>query len=112
MKKIEAIIRPERLGAVRAAVGAVGYEGLTISDVRGHGRQRGVQEQYKGTAFTVDILPKIKIEMVTGDDSVPALVAAIKDAAYTGVTGDGKIFVSTMDDAIRVRTGESGMAAL
>ena len=112
MKKIEAIIRPEKLGLVRAAITAVGYEGLNITDVRGHGKQKGLTQQYRGQTFNVDILPKVKIELVTTDASVQKLVTAITEAARTGAVGDGKIFISTIDDAVRIRTGESGDKAL
>ena len=112
MKKIEAIIRPERLGPVRKAIEEVGYQGLTISDVRGHGTQRGITQQFRGTTYTVDILPKVRLELVVPDASVPKLLKAIVDAARTNAVGDGKIFVSTIDDAVRVRTGETGEKAL
>ena len=112
MKKIEAIIRPDRLPFVRQAIEEVGYPGLTITDVRGHGAQRGVTQQYRGTTFTVDILPKTKIELVVPDEAVPRLVQAIAEAARTGAVGDGKIFTIPVDDALRVRTGETGDVAL
>ena len=112
MKKIEAIIRPERIGPVRKAIEEVGYQGLTITDVRGHGTQRGITQQFRGTTFTVDILPKIKLELVVPDASVPKLLKAITEAARTNQVGDGKIFVTTVDDAMRVRTGETGEKAL
>ena len=112
MKKIEAIIRPERLGPVRKAIEEVGYQGLTISDVRGHGTQRGITQQFRGTTYTVDILPKVRLELVVPDASVAKLLKAIVDAARTNAVGDGKIFVSTIDDAVRVRTGETGEKAL
>lgn len=112
MKKIEAIIRPEKLGAVRAAIAEVGYTGITISDVRGHGNQKGLKQQYRGVSYVVDILPKVKIEMVATDALVEQILKAVTEAAYTGAIGDGKIFVSTIDDVIRVRTGERGDRAL
>ncbi len=112
MKKIEAIIRPERLPFVRKAIEEAGYVGLTLTDVRGHGRQRGVTQTYRGTTFTVDILNKLKIELVVQDADAPRLVKAVVEAARTGQVGDGKVFITTIDDAVRVRTGESGNAAL
>ncbi len=112
MKKIEAIIRPDKLGAVRAAIAEAGYGGLTISDVRGHGKQKGLKQQYRGTTYTLDIIPKVKIEIVTADASVQRIVSAIVDAARTGEIGDGKIFIYPVDDAVKVRTGETGDKAL
>lgn len=112
MKKIEAIIRPEKLGNVKAAITEVGYSGITISDVRGHGNQKGLKQQYRGSSYTVDILPKVKIEIVVVDASAEQIVDSIIEAAHTGAIGDGKIFVSTIDEAIRVRTGERGDKAL
>jgi nitrogen regulatory protein P-II 1 len=112
MKKIEAIIRPDKLNIVRKALEDVGYPGLTISDVRGHGAQKGVVERYRGTEFIVDILPKVKIELVVADGSVGPIVKVLTETARTGSVGDGKIFVSTVDEAIRVRTGATGEAAL
>ncbi len=112
MKKIEAIIRPGKLGAVRAAIAEVGYGGITISQVQGHGKQKGLQEQYRGITYTVDLLPKTKVELVVPDASVKKIVDAIVSAARTGAIGDGKIFISDMGDAVRIRTGESGEIAL
>lgn len=112
MKKIEAIIRPDRLPTVRRAIEEAGYPGMTITNVYGHGTQKGIVEQYKGTKYTVDILPKVKIEIVVADEAAPRLVKTLVEAARTGQIGDGKVFVSTIDDAIRVRTGESGKTAL
>ncbi|MCL5263997.1 MAG: P-II family nitrogen regulator [Chloroflexi bacterium] len=112
MKKIEAIIRPEKLGVVRKALEEVGYAGLTISDVRGHGAQRGIKEHFRGTEFIVDILPKVKVELVVPDSMSARVVKEICDAARTGAIGDGRVFVSTVDEAIRIRTGESGDATL
>ncbi len=112
MKKIEAIIRPGRLGAVRAAIAEVGYGGITISQVQGHGRQKGLQEQYRGITYTVDLLPKVKVEVVAPDASVQKIVDAIIGAARTGAIGDGKIFISAIENAVRIRTGEAGEIAL
>ena len=112
MKKIEAIIRPEKLGNVRAAITKAGYGGLTVWEVRGHGKQKGVKQQFRGTPYTVDILPKVKIEIVTDDESVQSIVDAIIESARTGTIGDGKIFISTIDDVITVRTGVTGKEAL
>lgn len=112
MKKIEAIIRPEKLGAVRTALVEAGYGGITISEVHGHGNQKGLTQQYRGLSYTTDILPKVKVEIVVDDAMAQKIVSAIVDAARTGSIGDGKIFVSTIDDAIRVRTGEAGDKAL
>ena len=112
MKKIEAIIRPAKLGAVRAAIAEVGYGGITITQVQGHGKQKGLQEQYRGITYTVDLLPKTKIEVVVSDASVKKIVDAIISAARTSAIGDGKIFVSNIEDAITIRTGDTGDKAL
>ena len=112
MKKIEAIIRPERLSIVRKALEDVGYPGLTITDVRGHGAQKGAVQHFRGTEFVVDVLPKVKIELVVSDDAVGRLVKVITEHAQTGSVGDGKIFVWTIDQAYRVRTGATGDEAL
>ncbi len=112
MKKIEAIIRPEMLPMVRKALDDVGYPGLTISEVRGHGAQKGIRQHFRGTEFVVDLIHKTKIELVVPDDSVEKLVKAICDAATTGAIGDGKIFISTIDEAIKIRTRETGNIAL
>lgn len=112
MKKIEAIIRPEKLAVVRKALEEVGYPGLTITEVRGHGAQKGALQHFRGTEFVVDILPKVKIELVVPDHTAARLVKVICDAARTGAIGDGKVFVSTIDESVRVRTGETGEAAL
>ena len=112
MKKIEAIIRPERLSIVRKALEEVGYPGLTITDVRGHGAQKGAVQHFRGTEFVVDVLPKVKVELVVKDEAVDRLVKVITENARTGSVGDGKIFVWTIDEAVRVRTGASGDEAL
>ena len=112
MTKLEAIIQPAKLDAVKAALLELGVEGMTISDVRGHGRQKGHTEHYRGREYTVDLLPKIKLEIVLGDDRVDATVGAILKSAATGAIGDGKIFLSKIDEAIRIRSQERGAAAL
>ena len=112
MKKIEAIIKPFKLDEVREALSEIGVTGLTVTEVKGFGRQKGHTEIYRGSEYTVDFLPKIKLELVLPDDRVEAAVKAIVGAAKTGKIGDGKIFVSTIEDAIRIRTGEKGNSAV
>jgi nitrogen regulatory protein P-II 1 len=112
MKKIEAIIKPFKLEEVKDALGEVGIEGMTVSEVRGFGRQKGHTEIYRGSEYTVDFLPKIKIEMVIPDERVDDAVTAIVNAAKTGKIGDGKIFVTPIDEAIRIRTEEKGELAV
>ncbi|MEO8457576.1 MAG: P-II family nitrogen regulator [Chloroflexota bacterium] len=112
MKKIEAIVRPERVSVVRKALEETGYPGITITDVRGHGAQKGVVQHYRGTEFTVDILPKVKLELVVDDTAVEKIIKVITENARTGQVGDGKIFVSTIDEVVRVRTGEAGPTAI
>jgi nitrogen regulatory protein P-II 1 len=112
MTKVEAIIQPSKLDAVKDALLEAGVEGMTISDVRGHGRQKGHTEHYRGREYTVDLLPKIKLEMVLPDERVEAAVNAILRTAATGKIGDGKIFLSKVDEAIRIRNQERGAAAL
>jgi len=112
MTKLEAIIRPSSLDAVKDALREIGVEGMTVSEVRGHGRQKGHTEVYRGREYTVDLLPKIKIEMVLADGRVEEVVETILKAARTGQIGDGKIFLSRIDDAIRIRNEERGEAAL
>ena len=112
MKKIEAIIREERLPIVLAALGELQYPGITISTVKGHGRQKGVKEMYRGVEITVDFLPKIKLELIVTDSTVDKAVAAIAEHARTGAVGDGKIWVTTVDSVTRVRTGETGESAV
>ncbi len=112
MKKVEAIIKPFKLEEVKDALGEVGIEGMTVSEVKGFGRQKGHTEIYRGSEYTVDFLPKIKIELVVPDGSVETAVAAIIKAAKTGKIGDGKIFVSPVEQAIRIRTEEKGEAAV
>ncbi|MGE3308879.1 MAG: P-II family nitrogen regulator [Limisphaerales bacterium] len=112
MKKIEAIIKPFKLEEVKDALGEAGIEGMTVSEVKGFGRQKGHTEIYRGSEYTVDFLPKIKIELVLSDEHVNTAVNAIVSAAKTGKIGDGKIFVTSIDDAVRIRTGEKGPAAV
>jgi len=112
MKKIEAIIRPERVGMVRKALEEIGYGGMTMTEVKGHGVQRGVTQQWRGNTYRVDILPKVKLEVVAKDSQAEQIVAAICEHGRTGEIGDGKIFITTIDDVVRMRTGERGEAAL
>jgi nitrogen regulatory protein P-II 1 len=112
MKKIEAIIRHYKLEDVKNALTAKGIVGLTVSEVRGFGRQRGHKEQYRGAEYTVDFLPKVKLEVVVNDVDVDGAVEIITSAARTGKVGDGKIFISALDQVIRIRTGESGSEAI
>ena len=112
MKKIEAIIKPFKLDEVKEALQDVGVQGLSVIEVKGFGRQKGHTELYRGAEYVVDFLPKVKIEVVLDDDQVEAAVEAIVDAARTEKIGDGKIFVSPVEQAIRIRTGESGSDAL
>lgn len=112
MTKVEAIIQPSKLDAVKEALAELGVDGLTISEVRGHGRQKGHTEMYRGREYSVDLLPKVKIESVMDNDQVDAVVKAILETAATGKIGDGKIFLSKVDEAIRIRNQERGVAAL
>ena len=112
MTKIECIIRPERFEEVNALLGDLGIVGMTTSEVRGCGRQRGYVERYRGMEYQVRLLPKMKLELVVPDHQVDAVVGAITQAGRTGEVGDGKIFLSHIDDAVRIRTGERGEAAL
>ena len=112
MKKIEAIIKPFKLDEVKEALQEVGIQGLSVIEVKGFGRQKGHTELYRGAEYVVDFLPKVKIEVVLGDDQVDGAFEAIVNAARTEKIGDGKIFVSTIEQAIRIRTGESGDDAL
>jgi len=112
MKKIEAIIKPFKLDEVKEALQGVGLQGMTVIEAKGFGRQKGHTELYRGAEYVVDFLPKLKLELVVADDQVEAALDAIQTAAKTGKIGDGKIFVSTVEQAIRIRTGESGDAAL
>ncbi|MBI5385164.1 MAG: P-II family nitrogen regulator [Verrucomicrobia bacterium] len=112
MKKIEAIIKPFKLEEVRDALAAVGVEGMTVSEVKGFGRQKGHTEIYRGAEYTVDFLPKVKIEVVLPDSRVAAAVDAVVKAAKTGKIGDGKVFVSPTDQVVRIRTGETDEEAV
>jgi nitrogen regulatory protein P-II 1 len=112
MTKVEAIIQPSRLDSVKEALREIGVDGMTVSEVRGHGRQKGHTEVYRGSEYTVDLLPKIKLEMILPDSRVDAAVQAILKTAKTGRIGDGKIFLSKVDEAIRIRNEERGEAAL
>ncbi|CCQ73727.1 P-II family nitrogen regulator [Magnetospira sp. QH-2] len=112
MKKIEAIIKPFKLDEVKDALHEVGLQGITVVEAKGFGRQKGHTELYRGAEYVVDFLPKVKIELVVDDDLVERAVEAIQQAAYTGRIGDGKIFISTIEDAIRIRTGERGKDAV
>lgn len=112
MTKLEAIVQPNKLDAVKNALGELGVDGMTISEVRGHGRQKGHTEHYRGQEYTVDLVPKIKIEVVLADTLVDRAVQAVIGAAATGKIGDGKIFLSKISDVIRIRNQERGAAAL
>jgi nitrogen regulatory protein P-II 1 len=112
MKKIEAIIKPFKLDDVKESLQELGVQGLTVTEAKGFGRQKGHTELYRGAEYVVDFLPKVKIEVIIADDLVAAAVAAISGAAKTGKIGDGKIFVSPVEQAVRIRTGEIGSEAL
>jgi len=112
LKKIESIIRPHLLDVVKSALQDVGAVGMTVSEVKGFGRQKGHTETYRGTEYKIDLLPKVKVEVVLPDEIVESAVAAILKAARTGKFGDGKVFVIPLDDVVRIRTGERGEQAL
>jgi nitrogen regulatory protein P-II 1 len=112
MKKIEAIIKPFKLDEVKEALQEVGLQGITVTEAKGFGRQKGHTELYRGAEYVVDFLPKVKVELVLADESVDAAVEAIRNAAQTGRIGDGKIFVSSVEEVIRIRTGETGVDAI
>jgi nitrogen regulatory protein PII len=112
MKKIEAIIKPFKLEEVKEALSGLGIEGMTVTEVKGFGRQKGHTEIYRGSEYTVDFLPKMKIEVVLPDERVKEAVDAIVKGAKTGKIGDGKVFISTIDNAVRIRTGETGDQAV
>jgi nitrogen regulatory protein P-II 1 len=112
MKKIEAIIKPFRLDEVKNALAKLGIEGMTVSEVKGYGRQRGHTEVYRGSEYTAEFLPKLKIDVVLSDSQLDAAVKAVMLAAKTGKIGDGKVFISTIDEVVRIRTGEKGESAL
>ena len=112
MKIITAIIKPFKLDAVRQALGEIGVQGLTVSEVKGFGRQKGHTELYRGAEYVVDFLPKVKLEIAIDDDLVDQAIEAITNSANTGKIGDGKIFITPLEQVVRIRTGESGPAAL
>jgi nitrogen regulatory protein P-II 1 len=112
MKKIEAIIKPFKLDEVKEALQEIGLQGITVIEAKGFGRQKGHTELYRGAEYVVDFLPKVKIEVVLGDEMLAKAVEAIQKAAKTGRIGDGKIFISTVEEAIRIRTGETGADAI
>jgi nitrogen regulatory protein P-II 1 len=112
MQKIEAVIQPSKLDAVKDALVEIGVEGMTILEARGHGRQKGHTEFYRGREYSVDLLPKVKLELVVKDEMLDRAITAITTAARTGTIGDGKIFVSKIDEAIRIRNDERGEVAL
>jgi nitrogen regulatory protein PII len=112
MKKIEAIIKPFKLEDVKEALHELGIEGMTVIEVKGFGRQRGHTEIYRGSEYTIDFIPKVKVEIVVDDDRVEGVIQAIVKAANTSKIGDGKIFVSPVEQAVRIRTGETGSAAV
>ncbi|MCK4603404.1 MAG: P-II family nitrogen regulator [Deltaproteobacteria bacterium] len=112
MKKIEAIIKPFKLDDVKEALNEIGIKGMTISEVKGYGRQKGHKEVYRGAEYVVDFIPKVKVEIIVDAAQVDQVVAKIKESAYTGKIGDGKIFVLPIEEVIRVRTGEHGKEAI
>jgi len=112
MKKIEAVVKPFKLDDVKEALNEIGIQGMTISEVKGYGRQKGHKEIYRGAEYVVDFIPKIKIEVVVDSERAHQVVEKIREAAYTGKIGDGKIFVLPVEEAIRVRTGETGSDAI
>ena len=112
MKMVTAVVKPFKLDEVREALGAIGVQGITVTEVKGFGRQKGHTELYRGAEYVVDFLPKVKIEAAVPDDIVERVVEAIEAAARTGKIGDGKIFVSALEQVLRIRTGETGQAAL
>ncbi len=112
MKKVEAIIKPFKLEEVKDALAKVGVQGLTVTEVKGFGRQKGHKELYRGAEYVDEFLPKVKLEIVVRDDALEAVIKAIVDTASTGRIGDGKIFILPVDEAVRIRTGETGEAVL
>jgi nitrogen regulatory protein P-II 1 len=112
MKKIEAIIKPFKLDEVKEALQEVGLQGITVTEAKGFGRQKGHTELYRGAEYVVDVLPKVKIEIVVSDETVDSAMEAIRNAAQTGRIGDGKIFVSPIEEVVRIRTGETGADAV
>jgi len=112
MKKIEAIIKPHKLDEVKTALQTIGVKGMTVTDVKGYGRQKGHKEIYRGAEYTVDFVVKVKIEVVVEDDQVESVVNSVIQSARTGEIGDGKMFIYTLDEVIRIRTGETGADAI
>jgi nitrogen regulatory protein P-II 1 len=112
MKKVEAIIKPFKLDEVKEALSAIGVQGLTVSETKGFGRQKGHTELYRGAEYVVDFLPKVKLEIIASDEKVSEIVAAVEKAAKTGRIGDGKIFVMPVEEVVRIRTGERGPDAI
>ncbi|HKA28497.1 MAG TPA: P-II family nitrogen regulator [Candidatus Binatia bacterium] len=112
MKKIEAIIKPFKLDEVKEALAKVGVEGMTVTEVKGFGRQKGHTELYRGAEYVVEFLPKVKVEILVADDRAPVIAKTIEDAARSGQIGDGKIFILPVDEALRIRTGERGVSAI
>ena len=112
MKKVEAIIKPFKLDEVKESLSAIGVQGLTVSEIKGFGRQKGHTELYRGAEYVVDFLPKVKLEIIAADEKVAEIVGAIEKSAKTGRIGDGKIFISTVEEVIRIRTGERGTDAI
>jgi nitrogen regulatory protein P-II 1 len=112
MKKIECVIRPIKIDEVKEALESIGIVGMTVTDVRGYGKQRGRTEKYRGNTYVVNLLPKVKLEIVVPDDRAEEVVEIVLEAAQTGEIGDGKIFVATVEEAVRIRTGERGEEAL
>ncbi len=112
MKKIEAIIRPMKVGAVCEALEKVGHPGVSVSEIEGHGNQKGVEQQVRGQMYKIPLLTKAKLEVIANDKDVNTIIKAIRDAAYTGEIGDGKIFISPVENAVRIRTDEEGDAAV
>ncbi|NUQ69891.1 MAG: P-II family nitrogen regulator [Chthonomonadales bacterium] len=112
MKRVECVIRPIKMDDVKEALVAIGVSGMTVTDVRGYGRQRGRTEKYRGNTYIINLLPKVKVEFVVADERADEVVEVILEAARTGEIGDGKVFVSDVEEAVRIRTGERGLAAL
>jgi len=112
MKKIEAIIRPAKVGDVCAALEKIGHPGIMITEIEGHGRQKGIEQEFRGKTYKTELLTKAKIDIVVNDDDVDKIIKAIREAAFTGKVGDGKIFIYPVDNAIRIRTDELGEAAV
>jgi nitrogen regulatory protein P-II 1 len=112
MKRIEAIVRPAKVSDICAALDRVGHPGVTVSEIKGHGRQKGIVTKYRGVSYNVSLVPKARVEVVVNDEEADKIIKAVREAALTGDVGDGKIFVHDMANAIRIRTNETGMAAI